>query len=192
MSAQRDSELLAEFLSEANEQLAGIGDCVLGLGRESPALSGDAAERLSRALRTLAQGAVALKLGRISAVAGELGELTEKVGSGRIAADAAVSGVLALGIATLKRLVEHPEDETIAIEDEMAALQAVAVGGPPAKAPSLLALWSLALPLGRPGGRAGPRVGDKTRNWCRSSLPKPTSTSPRWRKTFSPWSGRES
>jgi len=133
--AERDSELLAEFVCEANEQLAGVGDYVLATGRESPVFGAIEAERLDYAMRTIADSAAALRLGRISAIARELAEAAALVQSGRIAPDAELSGVLVQGIEKLKRLVDRPEDATIAIEDEMAVLKAVVAGGPSAKGP---------------------------------------------------------
>ena len=115
------SDLLSEFLTEAEEHLEAIEEDVLAL--ERGAAGDEAVHRLFRALHTIKGGSSFLPLGPVTELSHALENIVGRVRAGSLNLDGDVAGCLLAGIDRLRLLVESP-DETASIEAELRRLEA--------------------------------------------------------------------
>ena len=128
MSSQRggtmeqDRELVDEFVTEANEHLATVEDDILALERGGTAVDADTVNHLFRALHTVKGGAALMGFAHIAELAHGLENRVGQVRAGELVPDKAFSDVLLKGTDKLKQLIVRPDDESIGIAEELAAL----------------------------------------------------------------------
>ncbi len=118
-----DQELLSEFITEATEHLSTSEEDILTLEAGGPAVNNKTVNRLFRSVHTIKGASGFLALHKIERLSHSLENIVGLIRSGKLIPSGAISEILLKGVDKVKALVENVHDDTIEIDDEIAACE---------------------------------------------------------------------